>query len=65
VTLVEQVLRRLGSPDLSDLRQLLGAAGVHDIEQATESLGLIQARGYHRNRDLLVLLQQLREDLGS
>jgi hypothetical protein len=45
--------------DLVDLRALIRTATQTDVARAREALGLILARGYHRDRDLLPLLESL------
>jgi predicted nucleotidyltransferase len=45
--------------DLVDLRALIGAATHAEVMRAREALGLILARGYHRGRELLPLLESL------
>jgi hypothetical protein len=49
--------------DLADLRSLIAHASRTDLDEAERSLALITARGFHRNRDLASLFQQLLEDL--
>jgi hypothetical protein len=45
--------------DLVDLRALLRVATTAELGLAREALGLITARGYHRGRELLPLLDAL------
>jgi predicted nucleotidyltransferase len=45
--------------DLVDLRALIRTATDAEVARAREALGLILARGYHRGRDLLPLLESL------
>lgn len=45
--------------DLADLRALLAAANANDLRQARESVALIEARGFHRGRDLANALDEL------
>jgi hypothetical protein len=45
--------------DLVDLRALLRVATAAQIDRARDGLGLINARGYHRQRDLLSQLDLL------
>ena len=45
--------------DLADLRSLIARASREDIQEAEELLSLITQRGYHRDRDLRSLLQDL------
>ena len=45
--------------DLVDLRALIRTATDAEVARARESLGLILARGYHRGRELLPLLESL------
>jgi Nucleotidyl transferase AbiEii toxin, Type IV TA system len=45
--------------DLADLRSLIPRASQEDIEEAERSLSLITKRGYHRDRDLRALFQEL------
>jgi hypothetical protein len=45
--------------DLADLRSLIARASREDIQQAEGLLSLITQRGYHRDRDLPSLLQDL------
>ena len=51
--------------DVIDLRALLEHASSDDLELARESLGLISARGYHRDRDLAVDLERLLKDFSG
>ena len=51
--------------DVIDLRALLERASSDDLELARESLGLISARGYHRDRDLAVDLERLLKDFSG
>ena len=45
--------------DLVDLRALLGVASPDELRLASDSVGLIKARGYHRGRDLAEELSEL------
>jgi len=45
--------------DLADLRSLIAHASQSDIDEAEKSLSLITERGYHRDRDLPSLFQDL------
>jgi hypothetical protein len=45
--------------DLADLRSLIARASREDIQEAEGLLSLITQRGYHRDRDLRSLLQDL------
>lgn len=45
--------------DLVDLRSLLEEASASDVEEAKKALTLIEARGFHRGRDLLRELEKL------
>ena len=45
--------------DLADLRSLIARASEEDIQEAEGLLSLITQRGYHRDRDLRSLLQDL------
>jgi nucleotidyltransferase AbiEii toxin of type IV toxin-antitoxin system len=45
--------------DLADLRSLIAHASQDDIEEAERSLSLITQRGFHRDRDLRSLFQEL------
>jgi hypothetical protein len=49
--------------DLADLRSLIGRASPTDLQEAERLLSLITERGYHRDRDLLPSLRQLRQVL--
>lgn len=49
--------------DLADLRSLIGRASPADLQEAERLLSLITERGYHRDRDLLPSLRQLRQVL--
>ena len=51
--------------DVIDLRALLEGASREDLEIAREALGLISARGYHRNRDLAVDFERLLKDFSG
>lgn len=51
--------------DLADLRLLLEHASDEDLERARHCMRLIESRGYHRGRDLLTHLEQLREELAA
>ena len=50
--------------DVIDLRALLERASSDDLELARESLGLISARGYHRDRDSVDLERLLKDFSG-
>jgi len=56
---------RIRPQDIMDLRALLERASRDDLELARESLGLISARGYHRDRDLAVDLERLLKDFSG
>ena len=45
--------------DLADLRALLNVAMPDDLPLAQEAIGLIVARGFHRDRDLVAALAEL------
>lgn len=45
--------------DAADLRALLGVAPPEELARAREALGLIEARGYHRERALLDAFENL------
>ena len=49
--------------DVIDLRALLERVSTEDLELARESLRLIRARGYHRDRDLVVDFERLLANL--
>jgi hypothetical protein len=49
--------------DLADLRSLIARASQEDIQRAERAITLIMERGYHRDRDLPSLFQQLLKDL--
>jgi hypothetical protein len=42
--------------DAGDLRQLIASAQGSDLDRARDALRLIEARGYHRSRDLVEAL---------
>ena len=44
--------------DASDIRALLENAGEDDLNEARNAIGLITARGFHRDRDLRVSLEE-------
>lgn len=44
--------------DASDIRALLENAGDYDLNEARNAIGLITARGFHRDRDLRVSLEE-------
>ena len=48
--------------DWDDLRNLAAIASVADLSQARTSIAVIEARGYQRNRDLLMLFEELLRD---
>jgi hypothetical protein len=48
--------------DVADLRALLARATPDELERAREALHLIQSRGFHRERQLLPLLNELIAD---
>lgn len=45
--------------DLADLRSLIARASREDLQEAEGLLSLITERGFHRDRDLRSLLQEL------
>lgn len=45
--------------DAGDLSALIGVANPEDVEAAREAVGLIEARGYQRGRDLVAALEDL------
>jgi hypothetical protein len=45
--------------DAGDLRALLGVASSEELARAREALGLMEARGYHRQRALLDAFENL------
>jgi hypothetical protein len=47
--------------DLEDCRALLAVAKPWDLNQATETLDLIDRRGFHRGMDLLAEFARIRE----
>jgi hypothetical protein len=49
--------------DLADLRSLIDRASKDDVHEAEGLLALITERGYHRDRDLRSLLQQLLQSM--
>ena len=51
--------------DLADLRSLIPRASPADLQEAERLLALITERGYHRDRDLLGSLRELRQTLSS
>jgi len=51
--------------DRVDLIRMLSQASPTDVEQAREALGLIAARGCHRNRDLDACLDQVLSELDA
>ncbi len=51
--------------DIADLRALLERADPEDLQGAKEALGLIESRGFHRDRPLLSMFQELMEDDGA
>lgn len=46
--------------DAADLRALTAVAGADDLALAREAVGLVEARGHHRDRDLVAALADLR-----
>lgn len=51
--------------DLADLRSLIPRASPTDLQEAERLLALITERGYHRDRDLLGSLRELRQTLSD
>jgi len=50
--------------DILDIQGLLKEAQDSDIEQAIEAMRLIEQRGFHRDKNLLARLHELRERFG-
>jgi hypothetical protein len=51
--------------DLGDLRALMAVAGPEDLAVAHQAVGLIEARGFNRERDLTKALNVLIVELRS
>lgn len=51
--------------DLADLRSLIPRASPADLQESERLLALITERGYHRDRDLLGSLRELRRTLSD
>ena len=49
--------------DLADLRALLAAASTDDLRLATDSVALIESRGFNRGRDLIHALAKLESEI--
>jgi hypothetical protein len=50
--------------DLTDLGMLIPAASAEDLDTAREAVGLIRARGFNRDQDIVADLDKLISDLG-